>query len=174
MVEDARFEGFAAATTGRLRLQAQILPADLCVMEPLGQVAVSIEGVVAQRLLDLLGDFFQFPGSLRLVGQRAAIQLFGDGLRQIKRDEPFDHVPLVVHDAVDAEVQVGAVELEQLAQEPLELLYVRCHVYPLLFSMRKLSKKSVDSQGKMKRLKSQRNSNCRKCQKPRDSGCQLH
>lgn len=43
------------------------------------------------------------------------IQLVGDGLGQVGRDEILDHVPLVVHNAVDAEVQVRTVELEELA-----------------------------------------------------------
>ena len=41
-------------------------------------------------------------------------------LGRVLADEPLDGVPLVVHDAVDAEVQVCAVELEQLAQQVLE------------------------------------------------------
>ncbi len=40
---------------------------------------------------------------------------------QVLRDEALDFVPFVVHDAADAEVQVGRVELEQLSQQLLEL-----------------------------------------------------
>ena len=133
MVEDARFESLAALTTGGLRLQVQVLLAERGAMVGLGQVTVGVEGVLAQRLRDLLGNLLQLLGGLGLVRQRVTIQLIGDSLRQILRDEPLDHVPLVVHDAVDAEVQVRAVELEQLSQELLEFLSVRCHVQSFHF-----------------------------------------
>jgi len=54
------------------------------------------------------------------LGQSAALQLFGGGLGQILRDELLDHAALVIHDAVDTEVQIGAVELKQLALQRLE------------------------------------------------------
>ncbi len=76
------------------------------------QIAVGVEGVFAQRPGDLVGNLLQLLGGLGLFRQRAAIQLVGNDLRQILRDELLDHVPLVVHDAVDAEVQIGAVELK--------------------------------------------------------------
>ena len=117
MIEDTGLKGFAAAAPAALAFRVQVFLAQRRAVVGLGQVSVGIEGIRPQRLPDLLGDLLQFPGSLRLLGQRAAIQLFGDGLGQVLRDELLDHVPLVVHDAVDAEVQVGAVELEEFAQE---------------------------------------------------------
>jgi hypothetical protein len=36
-------------------------------------------------------------------------------------DELLDHRPLLVHDPVDAEIEVGAIELKKLPQEVLEL-----------------------------------------------------
>ena len=89
-------------------------------------------------MADLLGDFLEFLGGLRLVGKRAARELVGDGLGQVFRDEPLDHVSLAIHDAVDSEVQVRAVELEELTEEQLESLGIRFHVYPLMFSIGQL------------------------------------
>ena len=91
-------------------------------MVRLGEVAVGVQGVLAERLGDLLGGLREIRCGLRLVGQGSEIQLLGDGLGQVGRDELLDHVPLVVHDAVDAEVQVRAVELEKLAQQLLKFV----------------------------------------------------
>ena len=54
-----------------------------------------------------------------LLGHCAGVQFSRYGFRQVLHDELLDYFPLVIHDAVDAEVQVGAVELKQL---PLKAL----------------------------------------------------
>jgi len=130
LVEDARFESLAAARACGFGFQGQILLTQRRGVVGCGQVPVGIEGVLSQRLADLRGNVLQFPGGLGLVGQRAALQLGGDGLWQVLRDEPLDHVALVIHDAVDAKVQVGAIELEELAQEVLKLLQWVVHQLP--------------------------------------------
>jgi len=44
------------------------------------------------------------------------LQFLLDGLGQIIGNKVLDHRTLVIHDAIDAEVQIGQVELEQFAQ----------------------------------------------------------
>ena len=126
MVEDHGFEGIAAATATDLFLQVLVLLSDLGRLE-FDEIAVGINGVSGQRTFYLLGDFLQLFGGLVLIGQRAAIQFFRYGIWQVLRDKPLDYVPLVIHDAVDAEVQVGAVELEQFAQKALKFLQRLIH-----------------------------------------------
>ena len=90
-----------------------------------GQHPVVVNGVIAEVLANHAGSFGEFSGGLRLVGQRPAIQFGGDRGRELLGYEPLHNIPLVVHDAVDAKVQVGAVELKQFAQQTLELGQVR-------------------------------------------------
>jgi hypothetical protein len=69
-----------------------------------------------------LFGLFQRLSRLRLLGQCALFQLSLDSLGQVLGNEALNDLPLVVHDAVDAKVQVGAVELEELTQKRLESL----------------------------------------------------
>lgn len=63
----------------------------------------------------------QFLDSLRLRHQRAVRQFGGDRPGQILHYKAVDDLPLVVQDAVNAEVQVGLVKLEKVAQQLLKL-----------------------------------------------------
>lgn len=45
----------------------------------------------------------------------------------IQRDELLNHVPLVVHDAVDTEVQISTIELKELPQNLLKLFQKIIH-----------------------------------------------
>ena len=58
---------------------------------------------------------------MTLFPQYAAVQFFGNGLGQIVTDKLFDNIPLMIHDAVDTEIQIGVIELEEFAQEFLKL-----------------------------------------------------
>ena len=102
-------------------LRPEVLPAQRGVSKR-HQIAVCVERVPAQDILDLLGKLLQALNGLRLIGERAALQLVRDSARQVLGDELLDHAALVVHDPVDAEIEVGAVELEELAQQALEFL----------------------------------------------------
>ncbi|HOE17287.1 MAG TPA: hypothetical protein PLX02_12555 [Syntrophorhabdaceae bacterium] len=58
------------------------------------------------------------PSSVRR--QVSLLQGFRYGPGQVFRYEALDDVPFVIHDAVDAEVQIGAVKLEKLAKQLLK------------------------------------------------------
>ena len=70
----------------------------------------------SQRFQHLLPGLFQRLLCLLLFSQRALPQLFSDGLRQVLVDPALDDLAFVVHDAVDAKVQVSQVELKELVQ----------------------------------------------------------
>lgn len=133
MVEDGCFEGFAAGTTSGFFFQSQVLLPDVKFLDVIREISVSIN-CVSIYATDLLLKFLEFFGRLRLFGQCPFVQLGLDGLRQVLGDELLDHIPLVIHDAVDAEVQVGAIELEHATKEALVFFQVtlRIHTSPLL------------------------------------------
>ena len=81
-------------------------------MVGIGQVAVAIKGIPVQCLFDLTSNIGQLSCGLRLFNQFAMIQLLGHKLGQVRRNEFLEDVSLVVHDAIDAKIQVGAIELE--------------------------------------------------------------
>ena len=120
-VVDVGLDGLAAAPRPRGGLGCQVLLAHGGTMKAVVQLAVGVDLVSAEGGHHVLTGFFQVVGGLGLPGKLAAVQLPRYAHGQPLADELLDGVPLVVHDAVDAEVQVGAVELEQLAQQPLEL-----------------------------------------------------
>ena len=84
-------------------------------MRYLFQIPVGIDRGIAQGFRNLLTDFLQLLCIAGLLGQGAAVQCLGNGRGQIFDGKPLDPIPLVIHHAAEAEVQVGAVELEQLA-----------------------------------------------------------
>ena len=85
------------------------------------QLTIRADGVVTPVFQNAASQLLNAVGSLVLLGQRPGAQCGVDGGGQLLGDEPLHDVALVVHDAVDAEIEVGAVELEQLAQQVLEL-----------------------------------------------------
>jgi len=78
---------------------------------------------------DLVGQLGEVLGQARLLLERPLVELLPDRLRQVLRDEALHHVALPVRDTVNAEIEIRAIELEQLAQQPLELLKRR-HASP--------------------------------------------
>jgi hypothetical protein len=58
------------------------------------------------------------------LGGRQRLQTLLDGVEQVLLDEALDPVAALIQDPVDAEVQFRGVELEQVAEERLELLAV--------------------------------------------------
>jgi len=50
--------------------------------------------------------------------------------KQVVVQKPDDLVPLLVHDPIDAEVQVGLIQLEKLLEQAAEFLKVCRHVDP--------------------------------------------
>jgi hypothetical protein len=58
----------------------------------------------------------------RLLGKRALREFFLNDIWQFVFYEIFYDLSLVVHDAVDTEVQVGALELEEFPQKLLKPL----------------------------------------------------
>lgn len=117
VIVDGGFERLVAFGRLGLRLRGQVLFACRGGAVGLGQVAVCVQRLFAQRFQHLLAGGFQVFGGLRLFRQRALPEFLGNRLGQVLRDEAFDDLPLVVHNAVDAEVQVGDVEFKEFAQE---------------------------------------------------------
>jgi len=115
VVVDGGFQGFAALRISGFFAGFQVFPSYLRVVKLFGQVALSVQGILPQRFQYPLPDFFQRLSGLDLLGQRFPLQFCLNFFRQALIDEPLDDPPLVVHDAVDAEVQVGQVELEEIA-----------------------------------------------------------
>ena len=103
------------------RLGLQVVLAARSAGVPVIQVAVRVDRVSAEVLDDYLSRSLQVGHGLRLPGQVAGLKIGGYARGQLIDNEALDGIPLVVHDAIDAEVQVRAVELEQLAQQALEL-----------------------------------------------------
>ena len=121
-------------------LQAEVALAERRLVEGLLEVAVAVERVPAKGLAYLLLHLAQLPGDHPLFQQRPLGEFVLDPLRQILRDVALEHGALVVHDPVDAEVQVRAVELEQLAQQRLEPGLMFTHG-----SLRNGTRKAADS-----------------------------
>jgi hypothetical protein len=96
----------------------------------LSQVAMFIQRVITDNFEHLFSRRFQGLCCLGLFGQCAALQFLRDGTGQVFVDKAFDDCPLVVQDAIDAEIQVGGIELEQFAQERLELDLILIHRFP--------------------------------------------
>ena len=101
-------------------LQAEVALAERRLVECLLEVAVAVERGPAKHLAYLLLHLAQLPGDHPLLQQRPLGEFVLDQRRQVLGDVALDHRALVVHDPVDAEVQVRAVELKQLAQQRLE------------------------------------------------------
>ncbi len=83
------------------------------------QIALRVERLIAVFGLQLLAGLVELllcPGLMRLGLQLQALR---DGVEQVVLDEALDFVALVVHHGIDAEIQVGAVELEELAEQSL-------------------------------------------------------
>ena len=114
----------AADVAGRFGLAGPLSPSNVLLPERglpvLEQFAVGSERVFAERAHGLLPCLPELIGALRFGLDGSLGQGLLDGDREIPVDVFVDDLPLVVHDAVDAEVQVGAVELEELAEESLE------------------------------------------------------
>ena len=122
MVVDSSFDGVAAAIAiGSLDLSFQVFFADGQLVVSLCKIAMVVNSVFTQSCPDSLRHFFEFGRGLGLLGQRTPSQFGGDEGGELFIYELLYRVPLVVHDAVDTEVQVGAVELEQLSKQALEL-----------------------------------------------------
>ena len=100
--------------------QAEVALAERRLVEGRLQVAVAVEGLGAKGLANLLLHFAHLLSDHGLFEERPLGEFVLNELRQVLSDVALHHVPLVVHDAVDAEVQIRAVELEQLAQQGLE------------------------------------------------------
>jgi hypothetical protein len=83
-------------------------------------ILLRVNSVVAY-LQHLLLGLFQLFNCSRLRRQSTLFQFFGYSLGQILRNEAFDQITLVIHDPVDAEVQIGTIKLKKLTQKLLEL-----------------------------------------------------
>jgi hypothetical protein len=119
VVVDVGFQRFASAAALGPGLCFQIFLADVGVAIGFDQVAIGVKGVIAQGFQHLFPRRFQGLCCLRLFSQCATLQFLRDGTGQVCGDEALNRRPLVIHDAVDAEIQIGAVALEKLAEEGL-------------------------------------------------------
>jgi len=81
-----------------------------------------LDCIFAQRLSYCSSCLLKFLMRSRLLGKRALREFFLNDIRQFVFYEIFYDLSLVVHDAVDTEVQVGALELEEFPQKLLKLL----------------------------------------------------
>ena len=120
-VVDVRLDGVARAGAGGVGAGLQIAPSRRGTAKGVVEGAVGVYRIRAQRFDDVVSRRFERVMGGGLVAHRAARQLRRHGIGQPLRDEPLDGVALVVHNAVDAEIEIGAVELKQLAQQVLKL-----------------------------------------------------
>ena len=121
-VVDVGLDGVARSGAGGVGAGLQIAPSRRGIAKGgVGNVAVGVYRVRPQRLADFASRRFERVVGGGLVAHRAARQLRRHGIGQPFRDEPLYGVALVVHNPVDAEIEIGAVELKQLAQQVLKL-----------------------------------------------------
>ena len=122
MIED--FGGKRVGIAGAVGPSAslQVLPAIPCRVVLRREVPVRIESVRSQTFEHARRSGLKGFGRRRLVADSAALQFAFDCVPQRLVDEARDGVALVVQDPVDTEIEIGTVELEQFAQQPLELL----------------------------------------------------
>ena len=83
------------------------------------------EGVLAEGNDRFFPRFLELIPPLHLRGDRPLSDGLLDRARQLPVDVAVDDIALVVHDPVDPEVQIRAVELEEVAEERLELRQLR-------------------------------------------------
>lgn len=114
----------AADVAGRFRVAGPLAPQHVLLpvrrLLVLHELAAGGDRVLAEELDHLVPDLLELLGALGFGHDGSLGQGLLDGGRELPVDVAVDHLPLVVHDAVDSEVQVGAVELEELAEEVLE------------------------------------------------------
>lgn len=89
-------------------------------MEALVKLALRVYRVLAEALLDAVRRLAQLLGLGGLPGNRATAHGLLHRLGQTVLDEAFDLAALVVYDPVDPEIQLLALELEELAQQVLQ------------------------------------------------------
>ena len=129
MVENGGFHAGPALPSGQPRLQPVVSGACWRVAPLRVQVAVPIDRVLAHHIPELHCGLLQFLRDSRLLRQHPRGKLVRHQLRQLLRDEPLNETPLVVHDAVDAEIQICAVELEEFAQKFLKFMQMLAHAH---------------------------------------------
>lgn len=105
MIENSGLERRTGVPAANLVHQPRVFLPDLGALILLLQVAFSIERLKTKRFLHSLLFLLELPGCLRLLRQRAFLQLGIHGVEQIFRDKLFDNFPLEIHDAIDAEIE---------------------------------------------------------------------
>ncbi len=75
--------------------------------------------------------------------QRALIKFFLNRLGQVFGNEVLNDLSLVVHDAVDTEVQVGEVKFKEFTQKLLKLALGIAHIHDLPFGKRFLPRRAA-------------------------------
>ena len=122
VVVDFGFYGGAAAAAGGVGLGGQVVLAGAGIMKLGVQLSRCVDGIFRQSFMHPAGGGLQPLLGLGLPHQRPAIQGRVNVRRQLIGNKVVHHRPLVVHNAVDAKVQFGAVELEQFPQQGLEFI----------------------------------------------------
>ena len=131
VVENLGFELGARPGLARPRPEREIVLTELQILS-LKQVALGIERVITEVLADFRRRFRKLPGEIGFLGMRAPLEFLVQPLDQVRLDEALDDRALVIHDAVDAEIQFSIVELEQLLQQRLKLLARGGHEFSTL------------------------------------------
>ncbi|MFZ4778062.1 MAG: hypothetical protein ACOYM3_22045, partial [Terrimicrobiaceae bacterium] len=127
MVENLRLQLRSGPRAAQAGLQVEVFLPRLRLVELGSEIALRIKGagaflLVIVFLTDLFREFIELTAQIRLVFHHAGTERLGHTFQEILLDELLHHGPFLVHDAVDAKVQLGTVELEELAEEGLELL----------------------------------------------------
>ena len=91
----------------------------------LHEFAIGCDGILPEELDHLVASLLEDAGPLRFPIDRPLSHGLLDRVGQLPVDVAVDDLPLVVHDPVDPEVQIRAVELEELAEKSLELGQLR-------------------------------------------------
>ncbi|MGI6240491.1 MAG: hypothetical protein ACOYJW_00955 [Candidatus Omnitrophota bacterium] len=92
-----------------------------------GKIAFRIERFLAEIFFDLRGHFSQLLGKPGFLGQSPACKLLGHAVEQILLDKFLDDIALLIHDPINSEIKLSAVELKQFSQKDLKFFSRICH-----------------------------------------------
>ena len=93
-------------------------------------VTLGVQGVFAQCIAHLAGQTVQFFALLPDNPLLQQDKFLGHGVQQALFDKVINLRPPLVHNAVNAKVQIGSAELKEIAQQVFELRTVVNHRFP--------------------------------------------